>query len=275
MKLYSFKRIVAGLGLGLMALPAMRAATVLSLGEGWFKKSGTAATVVVDARFTGGAALSYTTTASNVPLFGSFGDTFRLAEVGDYITVSFEFLSTTGNPFVFGLVSKDAGTGSTDAIAADGAIGFSDHGAYYARVPMGSASFTRVYKDAGTAGTGLMAGSDVTAVGTDGANANFASSSVRTASFTVMRTETGTSIGYSVAGSVVLTRVDASGAFTSFDGLGFNHYNSSIGLLIGNVQVDGVYAASAIPEPGACAAIAGALGLLAVAMRRSAVRGHR
>lgn len=242
------------------------AATVLPLDSGWFQKSGTGPTVVSDARFTGGSALSYAA-ASNVPLFGTFGATYALVNVGDHVTISFEYLTVAGATITFGLVSKDTSTGSTDRIAANGAAGFNDQGGYFGRLPMGSSSFTRIYKDAGVAGTGLMAGSDFTAVGTDGANANYGSTSVQILSLTVERTATGTLLYYSTNGSEILRRTDnTASAIYTFDGIGINHFNTSQSYLVGNVTVDGIY--TVVPEPATQALLISSITLTLLGIRR-------
>jgi hypothetical protein len=265
--MHSSLKILGGLGFGLALFAQHASAAVVPLDEGWYQKSGSTPTAVADARFTGGEAVQYTG-GSNVPLYGSLGGSLFLENTGDYITVSFEFLNTTNNTYMFGLVSADAGTGSKDPINANGAIGFSDDGGYFGRVPEGSSSFTRIYKDAGVAGTGLMAGSDYAGIGTDGANANYASANVQTASITVSRTVSGVSISYSVNGTPILTRDDTSDPIYIFDGLGVNHFNSTTTLLLGNVTVDGVY--TVIPEPAHFGLAGALLGLVALACYRRA-----
>lgn len=270
MKLKNTRCLLVGLFIGFTQITSAFAATVLPLDSGWFQKSGTGPTVVSDARFTSGSALSYTA-SSNVPLFGTFGATYSLVNVGDHVTISFEYLGVTGASIIFGLVSKDTSTGSTTRIAANGATGFSDQGGYFGRIPIGSSSFTRIYKDAGVAGTGLMAGSDFTAVGTDGSNANYSSSSVQILSLTVERTATGTVTYYSLNGTEILRRTDDSaGAIYTFDGIGINHFNASESYLLGNSTVDGVY--TVVPEPTTIALLIGSFSLLLLTSQRRIYR---
>jgi hypothetical protein len=213
-----------------------------------------------------------TPSATSKPIIGLLPMTLQLANVNDFITLTFAFrlvnpsaATPAAANFRFGIHGSN-GTGITGD--SQPAVSDNDRG-YVVHVGTGGSAPTMnnlFWNEAG--GTfPILGGGDRQSLPASSAGISISNTSLHTAAFTVRRASaTSLSLSLVIDGGTAITATDSGNIRTTFDEIAFSNGFTSTGL---DYVIDDIAVSSNLPEPASLGLFGAAALVLALRRRRS------